>query len=91
MIRFVNEILCCSNKSFLLKDPQPTVTLLIRGPFGRHAWTMQMRHLPRHRSGTKYHAPCPGRPVVMQDAPVRLQVKQKYFPDSVERVPLCKM
>ncbi|XP_049826190.1 ral GTPase-activating protein subunit beta isoform X3 [Aethina tumida] len=73
------------------QDPQPTVTLLIRGPFGRHAWTLQLRHLPRHRSGTKYHAPNPCRPVVMQDTPVRPQTKQKYFPDSVERVSHCKV
>lgn len=33
------------------QDPQPTITLLLRGPFGRHAWTMQLRHLPRHRQG----------------------------------------
>lgn len=52
---------------------------------------MQLRHLPRHRSGTKYHAPNPGRPVAMQDAPVRPQVKQKYFPDSVDRAPQCKV
>ncbi|XP_018579922.1 ral GTPase-activating protein subunit beta isoform X2 [Anoplophora glabripennis] len=73
------------------QDPQPTVTLLIRGPFGRHAWTMQLRHLPRHRSGTKYHAHNACRPVVMQDTPVRSQVKQKYFPDSVDRVIQCKV
>ncbi|CAG9836978.1 unnamed protein product [Diabrotica balteata] len=73
------------------KDPQPTVTLLIRGPFGRHAWTMQLRHLPRHKSGTKYHAHNACRPVVMQETPVRPVVKQKYFPDSVERVMQCKV
>ncbi|XP_065158063.1 ral GTPase-activating protein subunit beta isoform X3 [Atheta coriaria] len=73
------------------QDPQPTVTVLIRGPFGRHAWTMQLRHLPRHKSGTKYHAPTMGRPVVMQDAPVRHTVRQKYFPDSVDRVQQCKV
>jgi hypothetical protein len=73
------------------QDPQPTVTILIRGPFGRHAWTMQLRHLPRHRSGTKCHAPNPGRPVVMQETPVCPQVKQKYFPESVERVTQCKV
>ncbi|XP_074039453.1 ral GTPase-activating protein subunit beta isoform X2 [Leptinotarsa decemlineata] len=73
------------------QDPQPTVTLLIRGPFGRHAWTMQLRHLPRHKSGTKYHAHNACRPVVMQDAPIRAQVKQKYFPDSVDRVMQCKV
>ena len=25
-------------------DVLPTVTTLIRGPTGRHAWTMQLRH-----------------------------------------------
>lgn len=73
------------------QDPQPTVTLLIRGPFGRHAWTMQLRHLPRHRSGSKYHAPNLGRPVVMHDTPIRTEIKQKYFPDSIERVQCCKV
>ncbi|KAL3276294.1 hypothetical protein HHI36_024193 [Cryptolaemus montrouzieri] len=73
------------------QDPQPTVTLLIRNPFGRHAWTMQLRYLPRHKSSTKYHSPNPGRPVVMQDGPPRTTFKQKYFPDSVDRVPHCKV
>lgn len=74
-----------------LQDPQPTVTLLIRGPFGRHAWTMQLRHLPRHKSGIKYHAHNACRPVVMEDTPIRPQLKQKYFPDGVDRVNQCKM
>nr|XP_008192867.1 PREDICTED: ral GTPase-activating protein subunit beta isoform X4 [Tribolium castaneum] len=73
------------------QDPQPTVTILIRGPFGRHAWTMQLRHLPRHRAGMKSHALNTGRPVVMHETPVCPQVKQKYFPDSVERVTQCKV
>ncbi|CAG9819469.1 unnamed protein product [Phaedon cochleariae] len=73
------------------QDPQPTVTLLIRGPFGRHAWTMQLRHLPRHKSGTKYHAHNACRPVVMHDAPVRPQVRQRYFPDGVDRVMQCRV
>ncbi|KAJ6629279.1 Ral GTPase-activating protein subunit beta [Pseudolycoriella hygida] len=71
------------------QDPQPTVTLLIRGPFGRHAWTMQLRHLPRSKSGTKYYAPNPGRPVPMNDLPQRQEVEQKCFPDGVDRVPPC--
>ncbi|CAG9768936.1 unnamed protein product [Ceutorhynchus assimilis] len=73
------------------QDPQPTVTLLIRGPFGRHAWTMQLRHLPRHKSGIKSYSSNACRPVAMQDAPVRVQVKQKYFPDSVDRVQHCQV
>ncbi|XP_069691801.1 ral GTPase-activating protein subunit beta isoform X2 [Periplaneta americana] len=73
------------------QDPQPTVTVLIRGPFGRHAWTMQLRHLPRHKSGTKYHAPNPGRPVPMADVGVKHDVKHRYFPENVDRIPQCKV
>ncbi|XP_030759935.1 ral GTPase-activating protein subunit beta isoform X2 [Sitophilus oryzae] len=73
------------------QDPQPTVTLLIRGPFGRHTWTMQLRHLPRHKSGVKSHSSNACRPVAMQDNPVRPQVKQKYFPDGVDRVQQCQV
>ncbi|XP_067010015.2 ral GTPase-activating protein subunit beta [Anabrus simplex] len=73
------------------QDPQPTVTVLIRGPSGRHAWTMQLRHLPRHKSGTKYHAPNPGRPVPMSDVGVRHDVRHRYFPESVDRIPQCKV
>ncbi|XP_058062328.1 ral GTPase-activating protein subunit beta isoform X2 [Anopheles bellator] len=71
------------------QDPQPTVTTLIRGPFGRHAWTMQLRHLSRSKSGTKYHAPNPGRPVPMNDILIRQEMEYKHFPDSVERIPPC--
>ncbi|XP_054741777.1 ral GTPase-activating protein subunit beta isoform X17 [Anastrepha obliqua] len=71
------------------EDPQPTVTLLIRGPFGRHAWTMQLRHLPRSKSGTKYHAVNPGRPIPMNDTPQRIEFDQKFFPDGVDKVTPC--
>lgn len=50
---------------------------------------MQLRHLPRSKSGTKYHAPNPGRPVPMNDMPQRQEVDQKFFPDGVDRVPSC--
>ncbi|XP_037885909.1 ral GTPase-activating protein subunit beta isoform X10 [Glossina fuscipes] len=71
------------------QDPQPTVTLLIRGPFGRHAWTMQLRHLPRSKSGFKYHAVNPGRPIPMNDVPQRIEFEQKNFPDGVDKVTPC--
>uniref|UniRef100_A0A1B6CX62 Rap-GAP domain-containing protein n=1 Tax=Clastoptera arizonana TaxID=38151 RepID=A0A1B6CX62_9HEMI len=74
------------------QDPQPTVTVLIRGGFGRHAWTLQLRHLPRHRSGTKYHHNSnPGRPLPMEDLPLRSQPKHRYFPESIDRIPTCKV
>ncbi|XP_015034989.2 ral GTPase-activating protein subunit beta isoform X11 [Drosophila pseudoobscura] len=71
------------------QDPQPTVTLLIRGPFGRHAWTMQLRHLPRSKSGIKYHAVNPGRPIPMNDNSQRPECEQKNFPDGVDKVQPC--
>ncbi|XP_017114991.1 ral GTPase-activating protein subunit beta isoform X7 [Drosophila elegans] len=71
------------------QDPQPTVTLLIRGPFGRHAWTMQLRHLPRSKSGIKYHAVNPGRPIPMNDVTQRPECEQKNFPDGVDKVQPC--
>ncbi|XP_030564945.1 ral GTPase-activating protein subunit beta isoform X1 [Drosophila novamexicana] len=71
------------------QDPQPTVTLLIRGPFGRHAWTMQLRHLPRSKSGVKYHAVNPGRPIPMNDITQRPECEQKNFPEGVDKVQPC--
>ncbi|XP_020802561.1 ral GTPase-activating protein subunit beta isoform X5 [Drosophila serrata] len=71
------------------QDPQPTVTLLIRGPFGRHAWTMQLRHLPRSKSGIKYHAVNPGRPIPMNDVTQRPECEQKNFPEGVDKVQPC--
>ncbi|KAG0723198.1 Ral GTPase-activating protein subunit beta [Chionoecetes opilio] len=72
------------------QDPQPTVTALIRGPFGRVAWTMQLRHLPRHKSSAKLYTVNPGRPLPMNDVGIKHNVKPKYFPDSVDRIPLSK-
>ena len=71
------------------QDPQPTVTLLMRTPHGRHTWTAQLRHLPRSKSGTKYHAVNPGRPIPMNDVPMRQEIEQKFFPDSVDRIAPC--
>lgn len=66
-----------------------SISVLLRSPFGRNAWTMQLRHLPRCKSGTKYHAPNPGRPVPMNDMPMRHEIEQKFYPDGVERIPQC--
>ncbi|CRL00726.1 CLUMA_CG013983, isoform A [Clunio marinus] len=66
------------------QDPQPTVTLLMRTPHGRHTWTAQLRHLPRSKSGTKYHAVNPGRPIPMNDMPMRHEIEPKFFPDTVD-------
>ncbi|GAB6026097.1 hypothetical protein CHUAL_012300 [Chamberlinius hualienensis] len=71
------------------QDPQPTVTVLIRGQFGRHAWAMQLRHLARRKSGMKMHPVNPGRPVPMSDQHHKHNFQSHYFPDSVLRIPLC--
>lgn len=79
---------------YLYIDAQPTLTVLIRGSFGRQAWTLQLRHLPRHRSSsTKQYNVCPGRPVAMEE-PGRYRHTRKstiHFSESIERVPTCKM
>lgn len=50
---------------------------------------MQLRHLPRSKSGSKHHACNPGRPVPMNDIPMRQEVDQRFFPDSVDRIAPC--
>ncbi|XP_013391687.1 ral GTPase-activating protein subunit beta isoform X2 [Lingula anatina] len=72
------------------QDPLPTVTALIRGPFGRHAWAMQLRHAPRSQKFTsrsllsdpKYPQP------VEQTCP-HPTVTPRYFPESVDDIPGC--
>lgn len=40
-------------------DPSPSVTVLIRGTAGRHAWTMQLIHQPRGaRANQKVRSHC---------------------------------
>ncbi|XP_011305025.1 ral GTPase-activating protein subunit beta isoform X2 [Fopius arisanus] len=72
-------------------DPHPTVTLVVRGPFGRHAWTMHLRHLPRHKSGAKSINPNPGRPLPLAEALPRTDYKPRFFPDNVDKIPHCKV
>ncbi|KAL3873490.1 hypothetical protein ACJMK2_036600, partial [Sinanodonta woodiana] len=72
------------------EDPLPTVTALIRGPFGRHAWTMQLRHSPRNSkiSSSKSILSDPGRPIPMENVGIHHNVKHRYFPESVDKIPL---
>ncbi|CAH1791195.1 unnamed protein product, partial [Owenia fusiformis] len=70
------------------QDPLPTVTAIIRGPFGRHAWTMQLRHLPRLRKvGSKSGLSEHGRPAPMDNVGVHHNIKHKNFPDIVNTIP----
>ena len=71
------------------QDPQPTVTVLIRCPSNKAAWTLQLRHLPRHKSGQVQRSANPGRPMAMEDQRVRNDARPCFFPDSIDRIPLC--
>lgn len=50
---------------------------------------MQLRHLPRSKSGIKYHAVNPGRPIPMNDIMQRPECEQKNFPEGVDKVQPC--
>ncbi|XP_046372123.1 ral GTPase-activating protein subunit beta-like isoform X1 [Haliotis rufescens] len=72
-----------------VEDPLPMVTSLIRGPFGRHAWTMQLRHSPRaQKISSQAHLSDPGRPIPNGDVGIHHNVQHRYFPESVDRIPL---
>ena len=43
----------CLDQCPVVTDSLPTVTALIRGPFGRYVWNMQLRHLPREQKVTR--------------------------------------
>ncbi|XP_040071658.2 ral GTPase-activating protein subunit beta isoform X2 [Ixodes scapularis] len=69
----------------------PTVTLLVRVPFGRHAWTMQLRHLPRHKSGARSTVANPGRPMPQYDPPLHNHPPPSYFPETTADIPTCEI
>ena len=72
------------------QEAQPTVTVLIRCGSNKAAWTLQLRHLPRHKSGqTPGPGNNPGRPMAMDDQGVRNDTRPCFFPDSIDRIPLC--
>ena len=71
------------------QDPQPTVTAIIRCPSNKAVWTLQLRHLPRHKSGQVQRLANPGRPLAMSDQGTKKDVKPCFFPDSIDRIPLC--
>ncbi|XP_052058883.1 ral GTPase-activating protein subunit beta-like isoform X1 [Mytilus californianus] len=75
------------------EDPLPTVTALIRGPFGRHAWTMQLRHSPRNNkinSRSRSRLTDPGRPLPMENVGIHHNIKHRYFPESADKIPPSK-
>jgi len=71
------------------QEPQPTVTLLIRCPATKSAWTLQLRHLPRHKSRNVRAMQSTGRPLPVTEPTTRQEFKPRFFPDSIDRIPLC--
>ena len=70
-------------------NPGPMVTVIIRGPSCKSTWTMQLRHLPLHKAGDKMSLSNLGRPLAMEDNTVRPSVQPSFFPDTVDKIPLC--
>ncbi|XP_045079591.1 ral GTPase-activating protein subunit beta-like isoform X7 [Coregonus clupeaformis] len=71
-------------------DSCPSVTMLIRGMSGRHAWTMQLFHQPREaRASHKVFVP-ESRPTPKNDVGIRFNVKHRPFPEEVDKIPFVK-
>uniref|UniRef100_A0A667ZDS2 Ral GTPase-activating protein subunit beta n=1 Tax=Myripristis murdjan TaxID=586833 RepID=A0A667ZDS2_9TELE len=72
------------------QNPSPSVTVLIRGTAGRHAWTMQLFHQPRGaRANQRVFVP-ESRPAPNNDVGIKYNVKQRPFPEEVDKIPLVK-
>uniref|UniRef100_A0A3Q2ZWK8 Ral GTPase-activating protein subunit beta n=1 Tax=Kryptolebias marmoratus TaxID=37003 RepID=A0A3Q2ZWK8_KRYMA len=72
------------------QNPSPSVTVLIRGTAGRHAWTMQLFHQPRGaRANQRMFVP-EGRPTPNNGVGIKYNVKQRPFPEEVDKIPLVK-
>ncbi|KAM9343162.1 ral GTPase-activating protein subunit beta isoform 3-T3 [Pholidichthys leucotaenia] len=73
------------------QNPSPSVTVLIRGTAGRHAWTMQLFHQPRGARANQRQVFVPeGRPTPNNGVGIKYNVKQRPFPEEVDKIPLVK-
>ncbi|KAI4894193.1 hypothetical protein NFI96_011735 [Prochilodus magdalenae] len=73
------------------QNPCPSVTVLIRGTCGRHAWTMQLFHQPRGARANQKQVFVPeGRPTPKNDVGIRFNVKHRPFPEEVDKIPFVK-
>ncbi|XP_058847055.1 ral GTPase-activating protein subunit beta-like isoform X2 [Acipenser ruthenus] len=73
------------------QNPCPSVTVLIRGMSGRHAWTMQLYHQPRGARAHQKQVFVPeSRPAPKNDVGIRFTVKHRPFPEEVDKIPFVK-
>ncbi|XP_063816263.1 ral GTPase-activating protein subunit beta isoform X1 [Pseudophryne corroboree] len=71
-------------------NPSPSITVLIRGMSGRHAWAMQLCHLPRAaRANQRMFIP-EARPEPKNDVGIKYSVKHRPFPEEVDKIPFVK-
>ena len=73
------------------QNPQPQVSVILRCPSDKSFWSMQLRHLPRHKShsSNKSQYQGPGRPLAMEENSVRPLGQPSFFPETVDKIPLC--
>ncbi|KAM8756150.1 ral GTPase-activating protein subunit beta isoform 2-T2 [Acanthopagrus schlegelii] len=82
----------------MLEQPQgpedascPSLAMLIRGPSGRHSWTLQLHLQPREGRTHTQHFLIPGcRAAAQEDAGIQCSIKNPQFPENIERVPSVK-
>ncbi|TRY57786.1 hypothetical protein DNTS_012048 [Danionella cerebrum] len=73
------------------QNPCPSITMLIRGVSGRHAWTMQLFHQPRGARANQKQVFAPeSRPAPKNDVGIRFNVKHRPFPEEVDKIPFVK-
>ncbi|XP_051568992.1 ral GTPase-activating protein subunit beta-like isoform X7 [Myxocyprinus asiaticus] len=73
------------------QNPCPSVTMLIRGMSGRHAWTMQLFHQPKGARANQKQVFVPeSRPTPKNDVGIRYNVKHRPFPEEVDKIPFVK-
>ncbi|KAM9361398.1 ral GTPase-activating protein subunit beta [Symphorus nematophorus] len=72
----------------------PSLTALIRGPSGQHAWTLQLHLQPREgRAQPQQHTLSPNRcssAAAQEDAGIRCDLMNQLFPEIISRIPPVK-
>ncbi|XP_023266697.1 ral GTPase-activating protein subunit beta-like, partial [Seriola lalandi dorsalis] len=69
----------------------PSLTVLIRGPSGRHGWTLQLHLEPREgRTPTQKTRTPEHCGVAQEDSGIRCGVKHQVFPENMNRFPSYK-
>uniref|UniRef100_A0A8C5Q9A0 Ral GTPase-activating protein subunit beta n=1 Tax=Leptobrachium leishanense TaxID=445787 RepID=A0A8C5Q9A0_9ANUR len=72
------------------EQSNPSITVLIRGMSGRHAWSMQLCHLPRAaRANQRMFIP-ESRPEPKNNVGTKYNVKHRPFPEEVDKIPFVK-